>query len=275
LNVFGDIAVLAMKAASKVTTLFLNLLKDLVDSVIEALTGPLPVDVPFLSPLFRFLTGKELSVVRLGALLVAVPTTLVFKATEGRSPVSFTAEPLAVLTVPAYAKLATAFAFLIRSGTETLVDLGVLGGLGLAVNVAVISIIWGLSVFGAAGQGSVAVNVLVALLTAFPIVLGAALLEVGSAARKSYSTTIGPFVSTVYGIVLGLTYTALAIAPGGVYTDSVAKNLVAASPVAGKALIRVPDLGLAIVSGLDIGGFSIAAILAAASARPGPALAAA
>lgn len=272
LEVFGDIAVLTMKAASKVTTLFLQLLKELIDAVIGALTGSLPVDIPFLSPLFRFLTGKELSVVRLGALLVAVPTTLVFKAVEGRSPVSFTAEPLAALTVPDYAGLATTFAFLIRSGTEILVDLRVAGGLGLAANVAVITTIWGLSVFNAADQGPFVVNTLVAYLTLFPILVGAALLVAGGAARSSYSA-IGPFVSTVYGIVLSLTYTALAIAPGGVYTDNVARNLTAASPLAGKALIRVPDLGPLIVGGLDFGGFTIAAILSGVSAQPGTAVA--
>ena len=260
LQVFGDLAVLAMKAASAVASLFLNLLKDLIDAVIGVFTSP--IDIPFLSPLFKFLTGNDLTVVRLGALLVAVPTTILYKAIFGRSPVSLLEEPLAALTVPRWLTLGLSISFVLRSLTEPVADLGVTGALGLGANVAVTAVQWGLGAAAVGDQGSELARTLLLLLGLFPLIVGGSLLNLPAATRMSYSRGIGPFVTSAYGILLLIVTGVLAGLEGGVYLRSVGARVAAAVPLAAKAVLRLPiQVSTLIVLGLDFAGFELAAAL--------------
>ena len=272
-TIFGDLAILAMKAANRVTTVFLELIKDLIDGVIDVFTGNLPVKIPFLSDLFEFFTGRKLSLVSLGSLLIAVPTTIIYKAIHGQPPVTASAAQLAALTLPVWVGLASSFAFLLRAFTELIADTGAAGALGLAVNTGVIGIMWALELFAGANVDPDTPSLILGLVTLFPVLVGTGLLLASNAARKAYQESVGPLVTTTYGLVLMIVHIALAGVERGVYAETLLARVVSAVPPASKALVKVKvdgiPLGRGVVLTLDLFGFLLAALLTRATQTSG------
>ncbi len=273
ITIFGDLAILAMKAANRVTTAFLQLIKELIGGVIDIFTGELPVKIPFLSELFEFLTGRKLSLVSLGSLLIAVPTTIIYKAIHGRAPVSDSAEPLAALTLGTWVGLAASFAFLLRAVTELVADTGSAGALGLAVNTGVIGIMWALQLFVDGSPDLDTPALILGLVTLFPVALNIGLLDSGDAARKAYQESVGPFIASIYGLLLMMLHLALAGVAQGIYAQTLLSRVVAAVPLASKALVKIKidgiPIGRGVVLALDLVGFSVAALLARATKTSG------
>jgi hypothetical protein len=82
-------------AAEGITLYALEAANSIVDTVLDAIVAALGAlkqilfatwDIPFVSDLYEYLTGSELSVADLGALLVAVPGTVIYKTVTGEAP---------------------------------------------------------------------------------------------------------------------------------------------------------------------------------------------
>lgn len=81
LAVLADVLV---ASASNVVVTTLDVLEIVAESMLGALTATL--HVPVLSPLYKALTGNDLSILDLCCLIVATPATILYKALRGRAP---------------------------------------------------------------------------------------------------------------------------------------------------------------------------------------------
>ncbi len=83
LGIIRDLAELVIQLANDVADAFLSLLQTVLDGVLDFLTAPL--DIPFVSQFYKLIAGDQLSPLSLMSLVVAVPTTIVYKILTGGS----------------------------------------------------------------------------------------------------------------------------------------------------------------------------------------------
>jgi hypothetical protein len=260
LGVFGDLAVITMEAADLVIEGLLELLRNLVDEIVTLLTQPIPI--PFVSELFKALTKRELTFVELGAFLIAVPTTILYKALFGRAPVDAAATEFAALGAPTWGPLALALALFVKSGVEPIFD-GLLfagipstiaGGVNLAVTVAIWGLKAALALVAAPGNVLSLEDGLILSLGLFPIFVGTGFV-LGTPATRLAAAPVVPGFLTAYGLLLAILHSALAgLALAGVadlqkYSKNYLANLTGDLPAASKALsfTGVPGRGLVLL----------------------------
>lgn len=268
LKVVADLAVLALKAADFVIEGFLTLVRDVIDAVLGALTAPPPVAVPFVSDLYRALTKKELTLVGVGALLVAVPTTILWKAINGTPPVTEAMAPLAALTVPGWVMVALTSTLVIKAIASAVIDTGLLSDVGpapLIFSGGLSFVLWGLKVglliMASLPQGPTDADQLIFFATMLPLLVWVALLFVPQEARSTYLMTAGPFVATGLGFFLLIVHGALAISVGGRYAKSAPANIASDLPLAAKALGRLGVNGTTAVVTIDLLGYVLSAVI--------------
>ncbi|MFN2390844.1 MAG: PQQ-binding-like beta-propeller repeat protein [Pyrinomonadaceae bacterium] len=78
LNIIADIAVLLLKVVDLVVEGLLELLKAVFDSLLNLVTQT--IDIPFISALYKKISGADLSVLDLFCLMVAIPSTIILNA---------------------------------------------------------------------------------------------------------------------------------------------------------------------------------------------------
>ncbi|MDX1999724.1 MAG: hypothetical protein SF066_18540 [Thermoanaerobaculia bacterium] len=265
LGAIADLAVLVMSAADLLIEGFLQLLRDLIDAVLTTLTSPIPI--PFVADLFQALTKRPLTLVELGAFLVAVPTTILYKAVYGQAPIPAGTAAFSPFTLPAWGTIALAMGFLLRAITEGLNDTAIFSGGGGtvvgAVNLGMGVALWGIKAVLAvmlAPNNSLSVeDTLVLLLGLAPIVLGVAWLRASPALRAT-SKAVFPFYLTFYGLFLTAIHTSLAaLGFAGVpnqkkYATNFVANVTGDSPAVVKALVNV------VIDGIEFGRVAVVAV---------------
>lgn len=87
LSLFRDLAVTLLKFADIIVESFLKLMKGVIDSLLGMLKQK--IDIPVLSDLYKLLAKKDLSILDLCSLIVAVPTTVLMKALGSASKADF------------------------------------------------------------------------------------------------------------------------------------------------------------------------------------------
>lgn len=269
LGAIADLAVLTMSAADLLIEGFLELLRDVIDTIVTTLTQPIPI--PFLSDLFFGLTKRPLTPVELGAFLIAVPTTILYKALFGQAPIPAGTAAFSALTLPAWGTIALSMGLLVRSVTEGLNDTAIFSGAFAAVvgtvNLGVGAALWGikavLAVMLSPNKSLSIEDTLLLLAGLVPTALGVAWLraspEVRAAAKAAF-----PFELTFYGLFLIAVHTSLAaLGFAGVpnqkkYATNFLANVTGDTPVASKALVNfVVDgiqFGRVAVVGVDFAG---------------------
>jgi hypothetical protein len=83
LQIFGDIAVLFLRATNLVLDLIASLVADVLDTLVNFLSGG--VSIPVISDLFPLFFGKDLTFLDLVAFVVAVPTSVILKISGASS----------------------------------------------------------------------------------------------------------------------------------------------------------------------------------------------
>jgi|CXWL01.1.fsa_nt_gi hypothetical protein len=265
LGIFVDIAVLSMKAADLLIEGLLQLLRDLIDEILLMLRQPVPI--PFVSGLFKALTNRELTFVELGAFLVAVPTTILYKALFGQAPVDASATEFAALGAPNWGPLAVSLSLLVKSLVEPIFDTGVFIGvfatIAGAVNLAVSVSVWGLkaalALIAAPNNLLSPEDGLILTLGLFPIFVGIGFVLASTQVRMLAAPILPGFL-TAYGLLLLVLHSALAgLGLAGVadlqkYEKSFLANITGDVPAIGKILVRVK------VDGIEIGRVAVVAL---------------
>jgi outer membrane protein assembly factor BamB len=78
--------------AQAATDAFFTLLRLVLDAIVDMLDAP--IDIPFISWLYSKITGDQLTILDLLALIVAIPVTVMYKAITGQAPfATTTAQP--------------------------------------------------------------------------------------------------------------------------------------------------------------------------------------
>lgn len=79
LKLIQTVADSLLDIAEAIVDAFLTMLKTIVDALLEYVTNPPAVSIPFVSDLYRAITGQPLSWFDLVAMIVAIPATIMFK----------------------------------------------------------------------------------------------------------------------------------------------------------------------------------------------------
>ena len=82
--ILGTAAALGLKTVKNLIGKLLELFKVIAQGVLNALDAPL--SIPILSPLYKQITGSELSFLDLVCLIAAIPGTIIFKLANGYTP---------------------------------------------------------------------------------------------------------------------------------------------------------------------------------------------
>lgn len=265
LGAIADLAVLAMSAADLLIEGFLQLLRDLIDTIVATLTTPMPI--PFLSDLFQSLTRRPLTLVELGAFLIAVPTTILYKALYGQAPIAAGTAAFSALTLPAWGAIALSMGLLLRAVTEGLNDSAVFSG-GFATIVGAVNLGMGVALWGIkavlavmlAPNNSLSVeDTLLLLLGLAPIVLGLSWLRASPTLRAT-SKAAFPFYLTFYGLFLTMIHTSLAaLGFAGVpnqkkYATHFLANVAGDTPATAKALVNF------VIDGIEFGRVAVVGV---------------
>ncbi|MBV9773986.1 MAG: PQQ-binding-like beta-propeller repeat protein [Gemmatimonadetes bacterium] len=246
LECFRGVAVSLLRFGGTVADAFLTLLRAVADAVLRLFEQT--IHIPFVSDLYRQLTGNELSVFDLWALCVAVPTTLVAKAT-GLWDAS--AMPTAGDSAPKWMLLSYSFSYAQYTVLDALSDAVDLGGVGTTVYGA---FGLGLTLLGLpSASGSTQWYDWVIWTAQFiPSVFTAITLAVPAGEALDLGMM---WVNCGYGVVMVGTYVFAAIEwpndYGGTRGLKLLENLLSVIPYPPKPLKLLGDPGIAFVVALD------------------------
>lgn len=84
LNLISDVVVTLLQLANSAIDGFITLVQDALTLLLTALSTP--IDIPWVSSFYQAISGNPLSLLDLFALLVAIPTTIIYKIITGTTP---------------------------------------------------------------------------------------------------------------------------------------------------------------------------------------------
>ena len=215
-NTFIDMVVDLLVA---VVDAALELIAGVVAALVDILSVALP-DIPIVSALFKTLTKKDMTALNLAALLVAIPTTIVYKAVAGHAP----GEQSAAMAEVPWEKIAQIVKDLVEAIVEPIKDIVKSlpdGWIFAAMSAGLGLIGFGLG-FSALIEKDDPATILYCVAGVVPILLTAAgfvLKKLGSEEAEPFASQAAPVISSGYGAVMMTMSAAYAAAFQGSYVD--------------------------------------------------------
>lgn len=237
---------------------FLKLLQAIIDGIVSFLTAP--IQIPFLSDFYQGVAGDPLSVLSLFSLIVAVPTTIVYKLVTGSAPGS--SPTAAINPAQELCGMANTFALLLLMPLWIAADLSqfppVINGAIAAASALQAALVLALTVMA----HSASPDYVLWVFQFFSVVLA----YVGAQDNPTWPAT-APTIYGAYGFGMMVIYIFMAQSAPSTYWDPDGEpffiNVCSALPYLGQPLnyIQVAGVGPAAVSLVDTVGFGVSAAL--------------